>query len=317
MALGATQNGHVLLVDDIQINLYITEEMITPYVVKIETAASGFEAIDKIESGSVYDIVFMDCIMPEMDGIETARRMRAMGYAKPIVALTGDAVTGDDELFLSVGFDDCVPKPVELNQIVGVLKKHIAYEQPPDIEINVASASKDAKDVNPRLAEIFIKEAGKAISKIESFTDIRNITIYTHAMKSALKSVGEFELADMAAELERAGRNNDTAVIRAEIPLFLSKLKAVTEKLRPQNGNTAVVSEADIDYEFLREKLFVISKACEIYDKKTAKKALAELKERAWPENKRETLDAIADYLLSGDFDEVVRAVNCMVEDIG
>ena len=81
-------NGSILIVDDLKINLYVAKCLMEPYGMSIETATSGFQAIEKIQGGAVYDIVFMDHMMPEMDGIETVKQLRDGGYNKPIVALT-------------------------------------------------------------------------------------------------------------------------------------------------------------------------------------------------------------------------------------
>ncbi|MCL2819468.1 MAG: ATP-binding protein [Oscillospiraceae bacterium] len=80
--------GNVLVVDDVDINLYVAEGMMSQYGLNIETALSGFEAIDLVNSGKIYDVIFMDHMMPQMDGIETAKKLRDDGYNGCIVALT-------------------------------------------------------------------------------------------------------------------------------------------------------------------------------------------------------------------------------------
>jgi PleD family two-component response regulator len=84
--------GKVLIVDDAESNLYVAKGLMAPYGLSIETAASGFEAIDKIKGGAVYDIIFMDHMMPKMDGIEAVKIIRGLGYSRPIIALTANAL---------------------------------------------------------------------------------------------------------------------------------------------------------------------------------------------------------------------------------
>jgi CheY-like chemotaxis protein len=124
--------GSVLIVDDVEMNLYVAQGLMTPYMLQIDTAASGFEAIEKIKGGKVYDIVFMDHMMPDMDGIEAAQRIRDLGYAHPIVALTASAMTDQVEAFLSHGFNDFIPKPIDLRQLNTVLDKLIRDKQSPE-----------------------------------------------------------------------------------------------------------------------------------------------------------------------------------------
>jgi signal transduction histidine kinase/ActR/RegA family two-component response regulator len=117
--------GSVLIVDDVGTNLYVAKGLLAPYELIIDIAESGYETIEKIKSGKVYDIVFMDHMMPEMDGVETTKNLREMGYSHPIVALTANAVMGQAEMFLSNGFDDFISKPIDIRELNAVLNKLI------------------------------------------------------------------------------------------------------------------------------------------------------------------------------------------------
>ena len=125
--------GRVLIVDDVETNLFVAEGLMKLYMLKIETAKSGREAINKINFGGEYDIVFMDHMMPEMDGIETTKLLRASGYTKPIVALTANAVVGQSELFYKNGFDEFISKPIDVRYLNTVLNKFIRDIQPPEV----------------------------------------------------------------------------------------------------------------------------------------------------------------------------------------
>ncbi|MCL2720307.1 MAG: response regulator [Treponema sp.] len=115
--------GKVLIVDDVDINLYVAKEMLLPYGLEIDLASSGAEAIESIKKEK-YDIVFMDHIMPLMDGIETTKEIRKLGYDKlPIIALTANAVSGVKEMFLNNGFNGFVSKPIGLHELDEVLKE--------------------------------------------------------------------------------------------------------------------------------------------------------------------------------------------------
>jgi signal transduction histidine kinase/CheY-like chemotaxis protein len=122
--------GKVLIVDDMEINLDVTERILAPYGLSIETAGNGFEVIDRIKNGARWDIIFMDHFIPKMDGIKTAKIIRTLGYKQPIVALTANALTGQAEMFLSNGFDDFIPKPVDTRQLNAVLNRLIRDKYP-------------------------------------------------------------------------------------------------------------------------------------------------------------------------------------------
>jgi signal transduction histidine kinase/CheY-like chemotaxis protein len=117
--------GSVLIVDDVEMNLFVAKLLLRPYGLKVDTASSGFEAIDKITAGKVYDVIFMDHVMPKMDGIEAVKILRDRGYTNPIVALTANAVSGQADVFLSNGFNDFISKPINLRILDVVLNKHV------------------------------------------------------------------------------------------------------------------------------------------------------------------------------------------------
>ncbi len=118
-------SGKVLIVDDIDINLYVTREMLLSYGLQVDTAISGAEAIEKIKQND-YNIVFMDHIMPGMDGIETTLKIRKLGpkYENiPIIALTANAVFGVKDMFLANGFNDLTLKPLGMHELNKILKE--------------------------------------------------------------------------------------------------------------------------------------------------------------------------------------------------
>ncbi|WP_461252343.1 response regulator, partial [Treponema sp. R8-4-B8] len=121
--------GRVLVVDDVETNIYVARGLLAPYGINVDTALSGFEAVDKIREGRLYDIIFMDHMMPRMDGIEAVKIIRSFGYNEPIVALTANALAGQAEIFMNNGFDDFISKPIDIRQLNGVLNKLIRDKQ--------------------------------------------------------------------------------------------------------------------------------------------------------------------------------------------
>jgi signal transduction histidine kinase/ActR/RegA family two-component response regulator len=119
----------VLVVDDVDINLEVAKGLMKPYGLIVDTALSGKEAIEKIKSGEPhYDMILMDHMMPEIDGIEAVRIIRNeidSDYARniPIVALTANALAGNAEMFLANGFNGFLPKPIEIKLLDELLKK--------------------------------------------------------------------------------------------------------------------------------------------------------------------------------------------------
>ena len=125
--------GNVLVVDDVETNIYVAVGLLKLYKLQIDTAKSGREALDKIKNGKKYDIIFMDHMMPGMDGIEATKQLRGMGYKEPVVALTANAVAGQSDIFKKNGFDDFISKPIDIRQLNSVLNKMVRDKQTPDV----------------------------------------------------------------------------------------------------------------------------------------------------------------------------------------
>ena len=138
--------GKVLIVDDVETNIYVAKGLMAPYRLRIESASSGYAAIDKIKSGEVFDIIFMDHMMPGMDGIEAVKHIRALGYDQPIVALTANAVAGQAGMFLENGFDDFISKPVDIRQLNFLLNRLVRDKQPPEVLETVRLAALESKE---------------------------------------------------------------------------------------------------------------------------------------------------------------------------
>ena len=119
-------DAKVLIVDDNKVNLKVTAQLLSQYGIKCATADSGKKAIQMVRS-AYYDLVFMDHMMPELDGVDTTKMIRSQGdaYSKglPIIALTANAVSGAKEMFLESGLNDFISKPIQLQQLEKVLAK--------------------------------------------------------------------------------------------------------------------------------------------------------------------------------------------------
>jgi CheY-like chemotaxis protein len=126
-----TRDARVLVVDDNPVNLAVAEGLLNRYGITVDTVYGGEEALETIKQAE-YDIIFMDHMMPGMDGLETAQAIRALGgrFAEvTIVALTANAISGVREQFLAAGMNDFLAKPVIINEMLEILQKYIPPEK--------------------------------------------------------------------------------------------------------------------------------------------------------------------------------------------
>jgi PAS domain S-box-containing protein len=319
--------GRVLIVDDVETNLYVAKGLMAPYGLSIDTAMSGFEAIDKIKSGLKYDVIFMDHFMPKMDGIEAAKNIRELGYTQPIVALTANALTGQTEVFMENGFDGFISKPIDIHQLNAVLNKMIRDKYPAEtieaarqVKDNVKKGADQQQSVNAELIKIFVRDAQKAVGILETIQsnnyrrvdDTQMYVINIHAMKSALANVGEAELSDAAAKLEQAGRDQNITEISNDTPGFISALRAVIQKVNPNkdSDNKADVVMSEEDRANLIEQLSLMQKASIEFDKKTVKKTLSQIKEKKLPFTVNKLLETISEHLLHSEFIKIANLID-------
>lgn len=122
----------VLVVDDNAMNLKVMARLLLPYQIKVSMAGGGMEALEKLDK-TTYDCVFLDHMMPEMDGVETLHKIRQKPgtyfQSLPIIAFTANAIGGAREMFLSEGFDDFIAKPIELSVLERMLRRYIPAQK--------------------------------------------------------------------------------------------------------------------------------------------------------------------------------------------
>jgi CheY-like chemotaxis protein/anti-sigma regulatory factor (Ser/Thr protein kinase) len=317
--------GRVLIVDDFESNRNVAKGIMLRYGLNIETAASGFEAVDKIGSGAVYDIVFMDYMMPKMDGLETTKRLRDMGYTQPVIALTANVVKGQNELFVASGCDGHLYKPIDIRELDSLLNRLIRDKQPPELLAAARQEMRKRRAVAGRsaaqktliydeLVSAAVRDAEIALKVLEDVlfrmnapggVDMELFTTTVHGMKSSLANIDEIELMSAAHKLEKAGINKVITVILAETPHFIEALRSFIDKSKPSYSEDVAEPSID-DAIFLLEKMYDIKKACKTFDIRAARIVMIELKKKAWPQELRDIIDDISVNLIRGDFKKVV-----------
>jgi len=324
--------GSVLVVDDVESNIYVARGMLIPYGLKVDTATSGFSAIEKIRKGGSYDIIFMDHMMPKMDGIETVKRIREMGYTLPIIALTANALIGRAKMFLQSGFDAFLSKPIDSRELNYVLLEYIKNRKPQEVveaarkvpAAERAANQKQSWDTEEtrafKIMDFFVRDAENAVRVMESTSiDDEGIEQYVtavHGIKSALANIGEKELSDIAFKIENNARQRNYELIKSATPTFINALKSLVENFKYiEHSDELAEMEAmtEENKSFLHNKLIEIKTACAGYDKKTAKAALETLDAKNWPDQIVRSLNDISVNLLHSEFAEIAELVDRII----
>lgn len=262
-------DASVMIVDDSLMNLKVVEGLLRPYRMKVYTAISGKDAINKLEKVKV-DFVFMDHMMPEMDGVETLHNIRKKPetYFRnvPIIALTANAIGGAREMFMQEGFQDFVSKPIDIPVFERVLKKYIPQtkiirdlgiinqqeedkiiKSDPfrDKESKLAKVGIDLKkgleycggklEDYKDVVEVYCNSAENNRKKMEHFykqKDWENYTIFVHALKSSSLSIGAVSLSKKAAAMEKAGKENNEKFIVNHHDIIIQNYKDIVKSFQ-------------------------------------------------------------------------------------
>lgn len=222
----------VLMVDDNPMNLMVFKNLLKQTQIKIDTAINGDEGLILTNAGK-YDIIFLDHMMPDKDGIETLKELRAdkdnPNRQTITVCLTANAVSGAREKYIAAGFDNYLTKPINPDKLEEMLldylpteKVHATSDAPAEITIQAESPPKyehmniatglqysDGEDMFRSVVELFcsLKDANKQkIQRAFAGGDWKNYTVFVHALKSTALSVGGEKCSALARELEQAGK---------------------------------------------------------------------------------------------------------------
>ena len=234
----------VLVVDDNKINLKVAEKLLAEYNLTVDLIDSGRECINRVLSGSKYDLILLDIMMPKMKGPEVLQNLKnIMGFNTPVVALTADIISGMEEKYISQGFDDCMPKPIVEEELYYMLKKFlkevedddttiVEEEHSPDylnqklledVEIDVkgALASLKDKELYDASVEEFYNGIEEKMAQLYDYKrnqDFNNYSNVARTLKTEARYLGFKKFAEIAEEHENASQENDLDFINSNYP---------------------------------------------------------------------------------------------------
>ncbi|MDR0858140.1 MAG: response regulator [Oscillospiraceae bacterium] len=320
-------SARILIVDDIATNLKVMEGLLAPYKLQIDTCLSGEKAIRLARENS-YDFIFMDHMMPEMDGVEATAKIRSTDDVVPIIALTANAISGMREMYMTSGFSDYLSKPIEVSKLNDIMGKWIPLEKRKKAEAVIAapeqSVSFEIEGIETKrgllmtggtearyleVLELFCRDADKRLEILRNTPDEDNLPIFVtqvHALKSASSNIGAVALSEMAQSLEDAGNSGDTAVIEKNLGAFRETLLSLLAKIRlvlPQEDNNG--ENPNID----KEALIRLKETIAAKNYKEADKILDAVISAA-DNTAKKLLSDISEYLLTSEFNAAIEQID-------
>ena len=203
----------VLIVDDNEVNLAVAKGLLAPYQMTVSTVTSAADCLALLGKER-FDLVFMDHMMPVMDGMEATRKIRQTDHKTPIIALTANAVSGARETYLQNGFNSYLTKPIELKELNAVLEEYL----PKELVIRVENNAHVKQGVSDEISRVIYLEGRHKLPKLrELFAqgDVRNYVIEVHALKSVAMTAKQTELGELARLHEEAGKAGNWETIKA------------------------------------------------------------------------------------------------------
>lgn len=265
----------ILVVDDNELNLEVFKSLLKRTKASIDSEMSGVDCIFAAERNA-YDIIFLDHMMPGMDGIETMKRLKEIGIKTPVIALTANAVKGARQMYIDAGFTDYLSKPVDYNLLENMLKQYLPSDKIVCIEGDSAEPTEDKKEsvfsnvkidgVDTQYGALHFNGEEDYLHAIKRLVttvpnDIENISklsdiimdndnlsdfrIKVHTMKSQMGLIGGFLVQGLSRTLERAAQEEDYETIRTLTPVLVKEAGRLVDELSEILKLTAPDSDGD------------------------------------------------------------------------
>ena len=329
--------ARVLVVDDNVTNLNVAKGFLQPYGIKVDCITSGEKAVEAIRDEKYkYNAVFMDHMMPEMDGMEATRIIReeiGTEYAKkiPIIAFTANAITGNEEMFLKKGFQAFMAKPIDIHRLDEVVRHWVRDKSKEKFKFTRESEPEEAEleieipGINKiKTVSLFGGETRLFIAALRSFAantpavleKLENVkeeaigeyAIVVHGLKGSCANIGAEVLREKALHLEMSANEGNITEIFTQNGALLKETRILIEninaKLKEYNAGCgkALLSSPDTA---LLERL---RKCCENYDISGADDALEEL-DAAEYENDEDLIACVREFVIKSEFNEAASRI--------
>lgn len=301
-------SAEILVVDDYDMNLVVAKNLMKVYDFIPDLAESGPEAITMAMSKE-YDVIFMDHMMPGMDGVEALQVLNERGIISDktsVIALTANAIAGAKEFYLSKGFKDYLTKPIESDELEDMLVKYVpkrkVVKKPiSDIKHNRSLTTND--DERQALIKIFVStidDVAKKLDECLEAEDIKNYTIKVHGLKSTARLIGEMSISQKAEALEKAGNDNDWDYIRSHHKGLIKEYLSIRDSYEGKKSGKKTLEDGD-----LKDALYSIIEMANVCDYTSTEMVLNSLDEYEMPDDVAAKMKELRGLLEKLDYEAV------------
>ena len=337
----------IMVVDDNEMNRKVALGLLAPLKMQIDTAENGKQALDMICSKK-YDLVFMDHMMPIMDGIEATKKLREMDdeYCRkvPIIALTANAIVEARAKFFEAGMNDFAAKPIDLKDICAKIRKwlpaeYIINNEIKEASLNDISQEKETEEDLPVICGLDVSEGIKNSGTKELFFSllgdfyklidmkstkmekcladglIREYTIEVHALKNTARMIGAMELSKWCYELEMAGNASEVEKLNQQTTGMLQMYRSYKEVLKPY-AKLQNEDKKQVPKEVIIGDLNELRDAIDTFDLDKADEVMKQIEEYQFTEEMEPLLDELRAYVADVAMEEIMATAQKMIEGL-
>lgn len=252
---------NVLVVDDNTMNLSLMKSLLKRTKMNVELASGGVECVE-LTRKKAYDIIMLDHMMPEMDGVEVLHKIRSEqgnpNKDTKIIALTANAIAGSREMYLKYGFDDYLSKPIQAKVLDELLMRHLTENSVPEqpetkevpkqevktvdlMRINKAlglSYCMDSEELYDEILSVFCEQCREYLPKLETYfkeQDWKQYAIIAHALKGNSLNIGAEDFSKYSLQHELAGKEDNAEFIQKEYADYVDALKRLMSKVEARD----------------------------------------------------------------------------------
>lgn len=340
-------DAKILVTDDNEMNRRVFRALLKETQIQVTEACSGMECLELVQKYH-YDLIFLDHMMPEMDGVETLHRIRALSdfpcEGTPVVVLTANAVSGAREQYLAEGFDDFLSKPIVPDRLERMAEQMLPqellkeagqrarkeqeglWEELPAVDgldwqyafMHLSDRSLVEYTVREFYAQIdsAAERLEKAWHQAAETGQTESYRIQVHAMKGLLATVGILSLSGVARLLESAARDVNLQVIEAVTPVFLFEWRSYREKLRGVFGVGEIALQPIADVSVVLAQLDMLLFCVQEADIDRADELMAQLLSYGYPNEAKQTVERLAAAVTDLDAGETEACVKILMEQL-
>ncbi len=346
-------DARVLLVDDNAVNRHVFVNLLKQTQMQIDEAAGGYECIE-MASQERYDIIFLDHMMPDLDGIETLHRMQAMedfvNKDTPIIALTANAVAGAKGMYLEEGFTDFLSKPIvpeKMEKMImdylpaellhkeqgrvakenSTIEKSVSLPEIEGVKWEMALALVGDEKILRSTITDFARLAETDIEELERYyqtllhadvldeNDCKQYRVKVHAMKTSAAMIGAVAVSELARLLEYAARDERLQDIEGVMPFFTAEWNKLAEQVQVFLSQEEKETKK-VDYNMVEQYLHLLEEAATNVDLDAMDTIADGLRMYQFPKEQQDIVDELLQAIFNIDYDKCVDLGNKLRERI-